>query len=388
MSLNKVEIQIDAVFSFGFSFDITSVVKDWEIVNGDNIYLSVPYLKALQNSKIPFTDFIYVILYKNREPLGVVYFQRVALNNTLLGQEKFPDKINRKIQSKILQYTKSNLLVCGNFLATGVHGYFFKDTQLEKQLPVIIKKLTLCLKKQNKSVNMVLFKEFWMDENPLLQQEVKKEYEGFQIDVNMILNIHPLWSNFDEYLAFMSTKYRTRAKSTLKKTKELIGREFFSEDILGNKKEIDELFQRVLKTSSFNVIQPNATFFYQLKLALGEQFVFKGYFFHDKLVAFSVATFNHKYLDANYVGIDYDVNNTLPIYQRLLYDYVDLAIKKQVNQLRLGRTAEIMKSSLGAVPVEMNLYIKHTQFLLHKILKPALHNVQPSLFEIRKPFKN
>lgn len=386
MNKNKVEVKIDAIFSFNFSDDITCMSKDWEKVNGANTYLSAPYLKSLQNSNISFLDFIYVILYKNQEPLGCVYFQRVALKDSLLKQEKFPNKIS-KLRSLVLKYSNTDLLLCGNFFATGVNGFFLKEPDLEPLLPVVVDKLSAYFKKHQNKVSLLMFKEFWIDKNTTLQQRIGEEYGGFQIDVNMILDIDAKWNTFSGYLAAMKTKYRTRAKGILQKTTSLVSKEFVSEDILNHEKSINHLLANVIETSDFNVVQPNAVFFYQLKLALKELVVFKGYFFQDKLVAFSVATFNESYLDANFVGIDYTLNTKIPIYQRLLYDYVNLAIEKKVKRLRLGRTAEIMKSSLGAIPVEMNLYIKHTHVLLHKLLKPTLSQIQPSHYEIRKPFK-
>lgn len=386
MNKSKVEIKIDAVFSFQLSSDIYTIDDRWESVSGGNTYLSVSYLKALQHSKIPFLDFFYVVLYKKQQPVACFYFQKIALRDSLLKQDKFPNQ-NNQFRSLILKYTNTDLLVCGNFFATGVNGFFFKQSNFEYLVPVVVEKVSTYLKKRQNKVSLLMFKEFWTDKNKELQQKIGKEYGGFQIDVNMILDIHPKWSDFDTYLGDLKTKYRTRVKNIFKKTSDLVGQEFSSEEILHHQHNIDALFGKVLETSDFNVAQPNANFFYQLKINLKEKFLFKGYFYQNKLVAFSVATFNQGYLDANYVGIDYELNKELSIYQRLLYDYVRLAIDKKVKRLRLGRTAEIMKSSLGAIAVPMNLYIKHNNILLHQILKPALSHVKASPYEIRKPFK-
>jgi hypothetical protein len=66
---------------------------------------------------------------------------------------------------------------------------------------------------------------------------------------------------------------------------------------------------------------------------------------------------------------------------------VQEAIDKQVTVLRLGRTAELIKSSLGAKPVDMKLYIKHKNVISNQLIKPVIDAISPSAFELRQPFK-
>lgn len=385
---NPTNIQVSANLSFCYSFGLSKIEQDWSKACGHNTYLSVSYLKALQESAISYAEHLYVVCYQDQQPIGVAYFQRIEVKDTFFSQKKFPHKINARMRSLILKKMKGNLLLCGNFFATGVNGFYFKETKLSELLPKVVDKLIAHLQQNNQKVNFVMYKEFWMDKNTSFQKFLNKKHERFQIDVNMILSINPSWTSFEDYLNSMTTKYRTRAKVIYKKNNHIVCRDFSALEILQYQLEINELFASVLKTSSFNMVQPNVRSFYELKLALKEAFVFRGYFEQDTMVAFSIACKNLNYIDASYVGIDYSVNNKTPIYQRLLYDYVVLAIENRVEELRLGRTAEIMKSSLGALPVPMNLYAKHTNPWLHAILKPLLVYVQPSTFEIRSPFKN
>ena len=59
----------------------------------------------------------------------------------------------------------------------------------------------------------------------------------------------------------------------------------------------------------------------------------------------------------------------------------------KVKELRLGRTAEIIKSCVGAKPVDMKLYIRHGNSISNKILKPLAEFISPSAYEVRNPFK-
>ncbi|HBR55673.1 MAG TPA: hypothetical protein DEA82_16395, partial [Flavobacteriaceae bacterium] len=92
-------------------------------------------------------------------------------------------------------------------------------------------------------------------------------------------------------------------------------------------------------------------------------------------------------LEASYIGLDYKYNISHALYERLLYGYVEDAIIHKSTLLTLGRTSELIKSAMGAIPQEMTLYIKHTSKLKNALLKPIVEAISPSDFELRTPFK-
>jgi len=156
---------------------------------------------------------------------------------------------------------------------------------------------------------------------------------------------------------------------------------------LNNKSRIEILFNNVAEKSNFSFGKIKPLVFVKLKDELGAKFILKGAFYKGELIGFSTALLNNNILEANYVGIDYSHNNTYSVYQRLLYDYIEQAISLKVKELHLGRTSELIKSALGAVPENMNLYAKHNSTLHNMALKPIFHFISPSKFELRKPFK-
>lgn len=106
-----------------------------------------------------------------------------------------------------------------------------------------------------------------------------------------------------------------------------------------------------------------------------------------KLIGFSSSFIFNSILDANYVGINYEFNNEYALYQRMLYDYIEFAIQRNCSELRFGRTAEEIKSSVGANPVPMKLFIRHRNPIANRILKAIVGTIKPSEHELRKPFK-
>ncbi|MGY5353809.1 hypothetical protein [Wenyingzhuangia sp. IMCC45467] len=370
------------------SFLINDIINEWSFIKHSNVYLTPAYLIALENSKIPCLSFIYVVIYKQNIPVGVMYFQCLEINRGFHYHDTFQKEINKKLTNKILKNISGNLLMCGNFFATGVNGFVFNKDCCD--VYKLVKSVTSTVKSINPPIDIsfLMFKEFRKDKNLDIQQQLLKKFIEFEIDVSMVLIIKPTWNTFDEYLSSLTTKYRTRAKSVLKKTDSVKVKQFTADEIKSYKSIINTLYLSVVNTARFNMVKLTDNAFYYLKKELQEKFVFTGYFIENKMVAFSTACFTDDCLDANYVGIDYNINKSVPLYKRVLYDYVTLAIKTQVKELRLGRTAEIMKSGLGAEPVGMSLYLKHTNKVLNTLLTPLVKNVKPNDYELRKPFKN
>ncbi len=389
MSKIKNHINIAKEYTFTYSFDIYDIIEDWNSIDSQNIYLHSSYLKAIQDTMSSDITFIYVMVYQNNRIVGLLYFQWIKVTSSFFHQKKIPQEINSTIRTYLLKKTEGSLLLCGNFFATGSNGFFLQKNTPPNLLFKIIQKLRCKLYCSSKTpkLKFVMLKEFWQHKQINTQKELHKKTVKFQIDVNMVLEMIPEWKTFNDYLLSMTTKYRTRAKSTFKKTSDIVTTEFDVAKITQFANEIDTLYNAVLKTASFSMVKLNANSFIALKKELNENFIFKAYFKNNQLIGFSTACINYNYLDANFVGIDYQVNTTQPIYQKILYDYVSLAISKQLKELRLGRTAETIKSALGAKPKEMSLYIKHMNPILHTLLKPLTQYVKPSIHEIRTPFK-
>ncbi|WP_010135845.1 hypothetical protein [Ochrovirga pacifica] len=380
------KIVINSELNIQYSSTILLIKKQWEKVKPPSVYLSFSYLKALEESKYAKMLFGYIVVFKNNNPIGVIYLQQIQISPLFFNQPKFPDSLKSKIRTYLLKKLNGNLLLCGNFFSTGAHGFYFKDYSVKKTLNSIMDVLVERLK-QKRKIDFIVFKEFHQQEELWAQHNLNNWASKFQIDVNMVLTLNQNWNCFQDYLNQMTTKYRTRAKSVYKKTNQVAVVEFTAQNIINHQQRIDELLQSVIQTSSFYLIEPSAYGFYMLKKELENRFVFKAYFYDDTLVAFSTGCHNYTSFDANFVGIDYQTNQQIPLYQRLLYDYVATSIELKALSLQLGRTAELMKSSLGAVPVGMNLYAKHQQACLNRLLSPLLSYVKPSAYEIRNPFK-
>jgi len=124
-----------------------------------------------------------------------------------------------------------------------------------------------------------------------------------------------------------------------------------------------------------------------LKEKLGDDYILKTYWLEDKIVGFISGVINQKSLDAHFVGIDYNLNREYAIYQRMLYDYIEIAINKKIKTINFGRTASEIKSSVGAKPQDLTMYLRHKKSITNRILKLFLQRVQPTPFQQKSPFK-
>ena len=216
----------------------------------------------------------------------------------------------------------------------------------------------------------------------------KASFLNFNIDVIMSLAIKKEWFSFDTYLDAMNTKYRTRAKAVFKKSSEISNRSMEHLEIEAKLSIIENLYKQVLDRADYNLGVLKARTFLEFKRSLGEDFVFMGYFLKDDLIGFTCSFLHGSILDANFMGLDYRYNTTYKLYQRMLYDFVKLTIEHNKSELRLGRTAEMSKSSIGALPVHMKLCARHRNLLPSKLLKPLISAIEPNTFDLRKPFKD
>ncbi len=365
--------------------------KDWNLANPkENIFLSLEYLKTLEDTLSETMKFRYILFYDKETPIGLAATQLIKFNSAQLKFQEFPCRVSDTIKNTLFKNLDVKVLVCGNLFSCGEHGFIYDSDRITAEQA--FESLSDALREIRKSENsdkpsFILLKEFWPHSFDNSDNIKEHDFREFKIDVNMVLSILPQWNTFDDYLASMRTKFRTRTKKVFKKSAALVVQDFTPSDIDTFQSEINELYLSVIEKADFKIGKLNAVTFKNLKQTLGESFIFKGYFLKEKLVGFTTAFVLDDAVEANHIGIDYNYNKEYSIYQKMLYDYVDLAISKNIKELRLGRTAEIIKSCVGAKPIEMKLYVRHGNSISNTLLKPLVELISPSEYEVRNPFK-
>ena len=134
-------LKLEKEFTFSI-FDKADDVNEneWtEIVNGYNFFLELNYLKILERIDVRTFEARYVIVYKNKLPHGVIYFQIInfaaknfgnLLESQLINLQSKRSKLFEKYIDENEEEVLMRLLTCGNNIVSGEHAFLFK-----KELP-------------------------------------------------------------------------------------------------------------------------------------------------------------------------------------------------------------------------------------------------------------
>jgi predicted N-acyltransferase len=236
-------------------------------------------------------------------------------------------------------------------------------------------------------IDAFLLKDF-KNNSLFISDELKKyNYHPFSVEQNMTFKLNKQWLVFDDYLAAMKTKFRVKARKAFIRSKEIRIEEVTKENIDSQLPQMTHLYQKVVANANFNLSHFNLKTFKDLKELLEDNYIIRSYWLNNKMVGFISGVINQKSLDAHFVGIDYLLNREHAIYQRMLYNYIEIGINKKLHTINFGRTASEIKSSVGAVPEDLTIYLRHKKGITNKFLRLLLQRIQPSTFQQKFPFK-
>lgn len=357
-----------------------------------DIYLHRDFLKSVEKNHKNITFYYLILLDKEQKTKALACIKIIDfyLDEVKTNFESFIKKV-KKVARKlhIVPRTKPlKLLISGNIFVSGEHGIFIKPNQNEKVVIKEIAKAILNLvRTQSLKIDAFLLKDF-ENESLFITNELRDfNYHPFSVEPNMVMQIANEWNNFDDYLASLKTKFRVKAKKAFKLSSNLIIEDVTSENIKSKLPEMSSLYQKVTDKADFNLSNFNLSTYKDLKIAFGENYILKTFSLNNKIVGFLSGIINQNTLDAHFVGIDYSLNRKYGIYQRMLYNYVETAIEKKLDTINFGRTASEIKSSVGAKPRDLTMYLRHKKGLTNQILKLFLMHVQPTPFHQNFPFK-
>ena len=370
-----------------------------------DLFLNLDYLETLE--QVPPTDFSFAYLVIQHRLTGkVVGFMACQVKDFDASKSlnydaetaSFYEKIKVNIQKALARLTRFSTLIIGNLSLTGEHSFYFNhaeltDLDLKKQLyteGVAFLKKQLFDKYKIK-IASVFVKDFYQNSpDYALMQAVKKDgYNEFQVEPNFVFDLKPSWKTLEEYQNDLASKYRVRAKRAFKKLgSDVEKKEFFEERILANHLEINALYNQVSKNAGFNLLELHTDYFFQMKANLGERFRLFGYFLDSKLIGFYTMIDDGEELEAHFLGYEASLNGERQIYLNMLFDLIRLGIEGKFKRIIFSRTAHEIKSSVGAEPVEMSLFIKHDNLIVNRLLVTILRILSPrEKWTPRAPFK-
>lgn len=368
--------------------------KVWSYLNAyKNIYFKKSFLKSIEDNHKNL-DFFYVVLLDEAEnpkcfgTIQIVDFYFETVKNDLEWFAKRVKEFGQKL--KLFPKKKSlKILICGNTFVSGEHGILITEHCDKKQT---IKELAKAILNYVNTIDQLqidafLIKDFSNESLSITNKLKDYNYHPFSVEPNMVLHLDENWHSFEDYLKALKTKFRVKAKKAIKLSENLTVKIATNDTIEALLPEMEKLYLKVAKNASFNLSDFNLNTYKDLMNHIDNNYQIRAYYVEGKMVGFMSGLINQKKLDAHFVGIDYRVNKEFAIYQRMLYDYIKIAIENNLTTLNFGRTASEIKSSVGAIPQDLTMYLRHKKSITNKLVKLLLTRVQPTPFRQNFPFK-
>ena len=333
----------------------------------------------------------FIGLFKENELVGIAVTQYIDLSEMHSFGER-DHCIKTTIRDFAFKNLSSKVLVIGNNMLTGQNAFIFGSDLPFDIGAELIKKATNEIKKdylkRNIKVHLTIFKDFAANDVPNFNIPAFNSFFNFTTQPNMLFEIKATWKNFDDYVLDLNKKYRDQLKRARKKSEGITKRKLSVVDILTYKNRIYELYQNVAEKAPFNTFYLPENHFEVFKLALKDTFLFYGYFNGDTLIGFNTLVKNGTDIDTYFLGYDEKCQREKMLYLNMLYDMIGYSINNGYSRIVFARTALEIKSSVGAKPIEMHGFIKHTNWFINLFISKLFRYFEPTTEWIeRNPFK-
>lgn len=394
----RTQMEVSSELRFKFFNQIKDVGRDWDrAAPMDNLFLQRPYLEVLERYPPDGTRMAYLVFYQGQEPIGVALcqikkFKAIDSLQDLDGAGNYLQAVQNWMRKCVACMITSDVLICGNLLLTGEHGYYFNPEKIDPEKAIALldnslRAVASDLKGRELKTPVTLIKDVEPARLETRAELNKRGYFIFQIQPNMVLPLK--FDSFEGYLSAMSTKYRTRAKRAFKK---LDGIEFRTLDVRGIENALPELhrmYQEVAQSAGFNMVTLNPGYLLGLKQSLGDKFNLVGLYLNDRLIAFYTTILNHQVMEAHFLGYEKEYNHDHQVYLNMLYRMVSEAIQAGAQEIIFARTALEIKSSVGAEPHQLNCCVRHDNPWINRLAGVALEYLSPTEQWVqRHPFKS
>ena len=395
-----IAAELTESYRFAFSRSIDAAGRDWDAAAPtQNIFLQRPYLSVLEANPPVGMRFGYLVFYKNDSPIGVALCQiKYFKGDDNIADLDVPRKdpcffggLAQWFKRWVAGKAAADILICGNMLLTGEHGYYFDYQKisptdamgiLEKSMNNVIEKMG----REGVKMPVILVKDIAPEHQSQGKFLVRKGFTEFDIQPNMVLDLP--FTRMDDYLAAMSTKYRTRAKRAFKKLDGIEHRKLSFAEIQQELPTIYRLYRDIANNAGFNMVDLNEHYLAALQRDLSDHFQMYAYYLDGQLVAFYTTIRNHDELEAHFLGYEKALNHDYQLYLNILYDIVKIGIEGGCKQIVFARTALEIKSSVGAVAHELSCYLRHQHPVVNKFAPTILDYLKPvEEWQPRHPFK-
>jgi len=376
---------------------VSELPNSWDGLPTHDIFLKTSFLEALEQSSPNNLSTYYLCVFKAEKLVGIAILQRVQMYTDDIFRRTSKNGVKRIAKQLTAKIVKGNAIVVGNLMHTGQHGLFFLQKEIS-QIDYLIKlneailQLSKEIKKQfDKKIRIIAFKDYFEDDIIHENEDYFGNHNLYKVQVqpNMLFDIPNEWHTSDDYIAAFSKKYRDRYKRARKKCNEIKLLELDLEAIKDESTSIYELYENVSDNAGINSFKLSQNHFHMLKEHLKEDFKVFGCYLNKELIGFYSLILNEDKLETYFLGYKQELQHKYQMYLNMLYNMVIYGIENKFKTIVFARTAMEIKSSVGAKPHTMHVYLKHTNnFIANTLLKFIVKYMNPiRAWQERHPFK-
>lgn len=357
--------------------------SDWSRYVAKRFFLSYKYLHTLEVA-CPQLEYRYVICYKDKQFQGLCYFQLIPFSGKNLFQ--YIPNSNRIVEyvfKKVLGVINTRLLVLGNVIFTCENGVLITPKATMSSEEIVYKSLDTVLSSLAvKPLGTMISENISTVSSHIF---CSRKFHEFKVEDRMEINLER-FSNFQNYMDSLQSKYRVRLKKIYKLNETIEEIEINENNFSIYSAELEKLFYQVLDNSKFKLTTISVNYFFNFIKSV-DRFKIKAYKSKDKLIGFVSYFELDTVIEVHYVGIDYQYNKDGKIYNYILYKILEHSFEKQINHVCYGRTAQELKSTLGAKPFSILSSLKLNYSFLNLLTPLFLNRMTPEKWVMRDPFK-
>ena len=359
----------------------------WDLLATQTVFLSRDYLRTLQLHGPSNVQPRYALAYLNGEPVAAMLFQRVAVTGDKLRKPGTP-----RLSDKPMARFQEHLLICGNLLVWGPRSVAFASGIDEATLWHGVGEAMYRLRRADKLAgesDVVMVKDFAGDSNLARDALRLLGYRSVDTEPDMVLRLKPNWRTMDDYLASLTSGYRSNAKKLLKDCAAagITLRTVSAAEMNERCDELHALYEQVHMAQGLRLATLSPSYLPAMAQALGNRFVCRVAERQGQWLGFVTSVNDGPTTLGYYIGYDRIANNEAPIYLTLLQSTVEDAIGFGAQQLSLGRTALEPKAKLGCKPQALACGVRHRvaglNWMVSALTRTATQDEPPE----RSPFK-
>lgn len=359
----------------------------WDALTaGASFFMRRDYRRLLETHSPQGMSQRYALVYRNGRPIVALAAQVLEVRGHQLAN--LPES---KVRKKALQQFRTRILVCGSLVSSGFHGLAFAADEDPALLWHGVAEALYRIRRADRlhgQIDYVMIKDLDDARNAAATPLRDFSYRPLATEPEMAMPLRPQWKDFAGYLADLNSNYRSKAKKIAKQVQDAGYRVERNADAAAHDARLHELYSAVEQRASTRLSALPPGYFGALaQLAGPEHFRCTLIRNDEHIVGFMSTIKDGSRALGYYVGLDYAVNATVPLYLRLLQSLIEDGIELGCSELSFGRTAAEPKASLGAVAHSSHVWLRHRLPAVNALVREIFTRVEPEEVPQRKPFK-